>query len=110
MLTKKQKKELIDFIKYLFFRWILPLYIAWQCGYNMCDMPGEAKFYHEAYLVTRYVKMIDDIHEKDSELISFIERKYIKKSNENLELRKKINKLEHKDEQRVRNHTCNLLN
>lgn len=55
----------------LIFRWILPLYFAWQCGYNMSDNSYMSKYLHEVDLVHHYVKVMHDTHERDTEFTMF---------------------------------------
>ena len=62
--TKKAWKSLL-------FRWIIPLYVAWQCGFNMSNNEYLYKYLHEVDLVHHYVKVMHDTHEDDMEWVMF---------------------------------------
>lgn len=91
-MNKAQKK----LWKRLIFRWILPLYIAWQCGYNMQNNKYLYKYMHESDLVHHYVKIMHDTHLQDMEMNHFTEAVWIQEVNKYIEMRDYARKLERK--------------
>lgn len=99
-MTNKEKKNLSKYrkkvLKNLFLRWILPLYLAWQCGYNMSDNQYLNKYSHQSECMRRLVlankESLDD--QRDFSMFSY--KLYIQYLNKYIEMRDYAYKLENK--------------
>jgi hypothetical protein len=91
-MKKAQKKAW----KNLFWRWILPLYIAWQVGYNMSDQSYLSKYSRQSEEFKRAVVCYKESRNFDNEMLTFEIQCHFDALRKYLEMKDYAKKLERK--------------